>query len=49
MTSLDDLQILYKLALEFDLVAEREWLKQQIEEQLANAPAQNYESEKSAA
>lgn len=36
MTTLEDLLVLYKMALQYQLDFEKKWLKEQIEERLAN-------------
>lgn len=49
MTSTEDLLWLYKMAVQFDLEAEKQWLKQEIEERMAKSSSTGENDEKAAA
>jgi hypothetical protein len=49
MTSLDDLMWLYKMAIQFNLEAEKQWLKEEIEQRMAKSVSENHAEDKAAA
>ncbi len=49
MTSLDDLLWLYKMAIQFSLEAEKQWLKKEIEERMAKSAPEYTDEDKAAA
>lgn len=49
MTSTEDLLWLYKMAVQFDLEAEKQWLKQEIEERLTKSSCADGNDQKEAA